>query len=440
MRWGLNREIWRFTTPRSQLTHTERRHRLFKRIILALTSVIVVGLIAGTRVGRENFASAKEGVRVFALRQIGLEPQRPEIEALHKAARARTVERTLESLSRFYRDSEPAIKHMFDVAEMDPEHGLIGTGRVGDGFIISSKVFAADTNGRSYRLLPNRKSVWLRQVTLLNGPFGLFLVPDNPEMRAAAVAAGAIVDEPSVMNTNSWGLRGPEPDPNAEVRGIVLGDSFMMGMFNGDNDTPPYRLQLALSALWGKSVSLVNTGHIGYAPEQYYHSLIEYGERFRPHFVVLSVCPNDFGPGGDVMAGRGDDWDEAKYWLEEIVQWCRSHAINCLLVPVPCDVQILSSRKDGRYPGRICDMFTGSPIWYFNTLDLFIDEHLRLMREGERKGKRPYGSPLYNLHIADNHFSPIGAELWAQAVAKRIDLTLRWPKSTTPAAKTALSR
>jgi hypothetical protein len=441
MRWGLDREIWRITKPRRELTRTERRHRLFKRVILAATILLVVGLVASFRSGRDAVASATEATRVFALRQIGLEPQRPEIEALHKQARARTVERTFESLSRFYRETEPQIRHMFDVAKMDPEHGLIGNGRVGDGFIISSKVFGPDSHGRSYRLLPNRKSIWLRQVTLHKGPFGLFLVPDNPEMRAAAQAAGAIVDEPSAMTTNSWGLRGPEPDPDAPIRGIVLGDSFMMGMFNGDQDTPPYRLQLALGELWGKPVSLVNTGHIGYAPEQYYHSLKEYGERFRPHFVVLSVCPNDFGPGGDVMAGRGDDWDEAKYWLEEIVQWCRSHAINCLLVPVPCDVQIVGNRNDARYPGRISEMFTGSPIWYCDPLDQFIDEHLRLVRDGERIGKRPPHSPLYNLHIADNHFSPVGAELWARIVARRLDLVVRFPKppkkpTSTQAAKT----
>ena len=58
-----------------------------------------------------------------------------------------------------------------------------------------------------------------RQVTLHGGPFGLFLVRDTPEVRAAAAGAGAIVDEPSAQTTNSWGLRGPEPDPKAQARG-----------------------------------------------------------------------------------------------------------------------------------------------------------------------------------------------------------------------------
>ena len=78
--------------------------------------------------------------------------------------------------------------------------------------MISPQVFERDDSGRSYRLRPMTRSVWLRQITLHNGPFGLFQVLDTPEHRAAAGAAGAIVDDRSVQNTNSWGLRGPEPN------------------------------------------------------------------------------------------------------------------------------------------------------------------------------------------------------------------------------------
>ena len=43
--------------------------------------------------------------------------------------------------------------------------------------------------------------------------------------------------------------------------------------------------------------------------EQYYFTLVEYGRGFRPHFVVVSVCPNDFGDEFEVVKGAGDDWD-----------------------------------------------------------------------------------------------------------------------------------
>ena len=159
--------------------------------------------------------------------------------------------------------------------------------------MISPQVFEQDDHGRSYRFRPNTRSIWLRQITLRGGPFAMFQVPDTPAHRAAARAAGAIADERSVQNTNSWGLRGAEPNPSAPVRGIVLGDSFMQGMFNGDADTPPLLLEQFLQAAWKVPVSILNTGHIGYSPEQYYYSLLEYGDQFRPDFVVVSVCPND---------------------------------------------------------------------------------------------------------------------------------------------------
>ena len=70
-----------------------------------------------------------------------------------------------------------------------------------------------------------------------------FLVPDGPGLAEAIKGTAAIPVVESRQTTNSWGLRGPEPDLDAPVRGIVLGDSFMQGMFIGDDDTPPECLQ-----------------------------------------------------------------------------------------------------------------------------------------------------------------------------------------------------
>lgn len=432
MRWGYEGVIRRPVARQTVLPfldRTARRDRRFKWFTAATTALVCGSLIGATSAGRHAVRSLVHRTRSIALHWIGLEPARSEVEAALKADRARTVERTRESLTAYYRGAEPAMQRLFQAAGMDPDHCVIGSGRVSDGFLLSSRVFAADANGRSYRLLPNRRSIWLRQVTLHGGPFGLFLVPDTPEVREAAGAARAIVDEPSAQSTNSWGLRGPEPDRDAQARVVVLGDSFMMGMFNGDSHTPPLELERALADLWGMRVSVLNTGHIGYAPEQYFFSLKEYGERFRPHVVVVSVCPNDFGNGAEVMLGRGDEWAEAGYWLGEISAWCRAHSIPCVLAPVPCDVQVVGIRKDGRYPAPISDLFQGVGIAYCDGLDQFIDEHLRLMREGRRNG-HPYStSPLYNGHITDNHFSPAGAALWARIIARRIDLLTTSPGS-----------
>ena len=69
-------------------------------------------------------------------------------------------------------------------------------------------------------------------------------------------------------------------------------------------------------------VEILNTGHLGYSPEQYYYTLLEYAQRFPPQFVVVSLFANDFG--GDVqevLEGKGD-WEEGCYWLGEIRQYC----------------------------------------------------------------------------------------------------------------------
>ena len=100
------------------------------------------------------------------------------------------------------------MRALFRAVGMDPEHGLIRYGRADEAFVISSQVFEPDEHGRSYHFRPNTRSVWLRQITLRNGPFGLFQVRDTPENRAAAVRAGALVDVGSVQQTNSWGLPG----------------------------------------------------------------------------------------------------------------------------------------------------------------------------------------------------------------------------------------
>jgi hypothetical protein len=272
----------------------------------------------------------------------------------------------------------------------------------------------------------------LRQVTLHNGPFGLFQVLDTPEHRAAAAAAGAIVDEKSIQTTNSWGLRGPEPNPSAQVRGVVLGDSFMQGMFNGDGDTPPLHLERYLQAAWNVSVSVLNTGHIGYSPEQYFYSLREYGDRINPQFVVVSVCPNDFGDGWAVLRGEGDWFGEAGYWLDQIHGWCRARNVLCLLVPVPTHIQVENTRRDDLYPGRICDVFRTQSSRYCNPLDAFIDEHLRLAKLVRQSGQPFQRSKLYNREIDDDHFSPSGGALWASIVGRRITLILDHPSSTKP--------
>lgn len=400
---------------------SRRLERRFKQSIsVALVGMIALAFLISPRLRFLAWDGAQRAQREVLRVLVGLEPTQEEIDAARELVRKETARRTHESLANYYRNLASAeMRRLFDAAAMDPQRGLIGVGRSTNGFLLSADVFGPAENGRSYRFLPNTRSVWLRQVTLRGGPFGLFLVKDTPEVRAAAGAAGAIVDETSRQTTNSWGLRGPEPNTGARLRGIVLGDSFMQGMFNDDEHTPPLDLERALAERTGQDVSILNTGHIGYAPEQYFHTLREYGPRFDPHFVVVSVCPNDLGDENDVLQGRSDDLDEAAYWLDRIAHWCRARSIPCLVVIVPIDRQVLSLRRPGYYPDPIVNRLTGNASNCLDPFEAFMDEHLRLRRlHPESDGSK---SLLYNGHINDNHFSPLGSRLWAEQVARRLE-------------------
>ena len=184
-------------------------------------------------------------------------------------------------------------------------------------------IFEPDDQGRSYRLRPRTRSIWLRNLTLKSGVLMFFLVPDGPGLAEAIRGTPAVPVETSRQTTNSWGLRGPEPELDAPLRGIVLGDSFMQGMFVGDDATPPECLRRYLQGQLKTRVSILNTGVLGYSPEQYYHSLLTFAERFQPHFVVVSLFTNDFGDLHEVATRGLGDWEEGSYWLQKIVDYCR---------------------------------------------------------------------------------------------------------------------
>src|SRR5262249_33072226 len=190
----------------------------------------------------------------------------------------------------------------------------------------------------------------------------------RPELREIVKGTSAVVVDGSTQKTNSWGLRGPEPDLTATWRGIVLGDSYMQGLFVSDQETPTECLKRELKSRLHVSVEVLNTGHLGYSPEQYYYTLLEYAKRFPPQFVVISLFANDFG--GDVPAvleGKGD-WEEGCYWLAEIRQYCFARRIVCLFVPAPWANQLEDATTTGFYPGLISNHLRATAQEYFDPL------------------------------------------------------------------------
>jgi hypothetical protein len=401
----------------------DRRERLFKRAIVAVTAILVLGLLVSNLKVRSLALELARGLLLRVNRVAGLETTREEIDAYWRAKRQLDVAQTERVFRTVYHEADGPTKALLRAAGMSADDALLRWGNFDRVLLLSSKVFAPDDHGRSYRLRPNTKSFWLRTISLPNGLAAMFLVPDTPEVQEATASCRAIVVPESVQTTNSWGCRGPEPDLSAPVRGLVLGDSFMQGLFISNEDTPPACLERDLQERIGKRVCILNTGHLGYSIDQYYFTLLEYADRFRPQFVVVSLFANDFGETFEVLNGGGN-WKEGEYWLAQIQQYCTTRNIPIIVVPVPTSQQVMGSRRDDHYQCRVAEIFPYSTIYFVDPLEDFVNEHLRLTNEGTRRGKRPSDSPLFNGKYHDGHFSAAGSELWARAVGRRIALLL----------------
>lgn len=405
------------------LERRERLERRFKRAILLLTCLACAGVIAGTRSGRHvSRRFALEG-RSVLLRGAGLASERAVIDARRRVERQREVEQTRRIHRQVYAEATPALRRLLDHAGLGPEDAVLRWGNYDKILLLPSKVFEADETGRAYRMRPRTRAVWVRRITLPRGLSGFFLMPDTPDLTSLVETVGASIVPNSSQTTNSWGCRGPEPELSAPLRGLILGDSNVQGIFLGEDETPVERLRLELQHRLATRVSLLNTGHLGYSPEQMYSTLLEYAPRFRPHFIVFSFCPNDFG---DVFGPvvNASDLKEAEYWTGRILDECRSRGILTVATPVPYEHQVTSKRREGDYPGRICNLLPIGSLFYCNPIEDFVDEHLRLTLETQAAATASPPSPLFNGSIEDWHMSAIGAQVWGKSVGRRLALLL----------------
>jgi hypothetical protein len=419
----------------------ERRDRLFRRVIVVVTVVALAGLVVAMVPGLAAIGDRARATKWQAMRRIGLEPDREEIDAVMKERRARRQVATRDRYRVLFGRLTPERQAFLRLAGMGPDEAVVRWGNYDMIFVLSSRVFAEDPD-RQYRLLPKVRSVCIRQISMFEMDTCQFIVPETPEVLKAAEAAGAVPVAGTEQATNSWGCRGPEPDLDAPIRGLVLGDSFMQGYFVGDDDTPPMRLQRSLAELLGERVAILNTGVLGYEPEHEYHALRAYVERFRPRFVVVATFVNDFGEEAAVLRGEGD-WVEPAYWLEKIREYCRSKGILCLFAPVPWEGQVRGMRNTGDYPARIATIARVDGPYFCDATEAFVSDNLVIRDELRRAGRpMPERTPLYNGALGDGHFSPRGSALWGRFVAERLALLLgqKRPEPATSAADTTEGR
>jgi hypothetical protein len=398
------------------LRRARRLDRAFKAGILASVGLAILAMILGTSTGRHSSARVGFEARKAVAWLLGFEVDRAEFEAQRHRERLRGADLVRGFLGDVADAKGPTMREFLRVARMDRDSAVVRWGNVNWSLALSSAVFEPDDSGRSYRLRPDTRSVWLINLTI-DKVSAMFEIPDTPEARRLGEAVGGRVVPESVQSTNSWGCRGPEPDPKAAVRGLVLGDSNMQGLLVGDDQTPPARLEARLRADLGASVSVLNTGHLGYSPEQYYYTLVAYFGRFRPQFVIVSICDNDFG---DLRVAA--NWAEGEYWLDAIAQFCRTRGVYFLAVPVPQEDALLGRRDEGLFPGKVSTILDGSGLNYLNPVEEFATEQLKLRAGAVREGRALAHSPLFNRKYGDNHLSPEGCDLWARIVARRLRL------------------
>ncbi|MHB1556815.1 MAG: SGNH/GDSL hydrolase family protein [Isosphaeraceae bacterium] len=425
------RHLWRRRTVRHHqpvfgfVERATRRERAFKRTIVLATAVAIIVILKVVPWGQYLTAAIATEARRLANRTIGRPLERQAIDEAWKNSRRLGIAVTRRNVKTFYAASDPAFQRLLRYAGMDPDHGLLRWGNFNWTLLLSSKVFEPDDEGRSYRMRPGVRSVWLRgKLAAMPGTPAFYLVPDGPGLAEALQGSGVVAFERSRQATNSWGLRGPEPNLHAPVRGLVLGDSYMQGMFIGDDETPPECLRRYLDRALATRVSILNTGVMGYSPEQYYHSLIAFAGRFSPHFVVVSVYANDCGNEIDAT-GRGEgNWLEGKYWLDRIVRYCRERRWPCLTVPAPYEYNLLKRRKPAFYPGAMVNLLDLDSVMYLDPSEDFLNAHLRSLIERRRRYESTRTCVLFNDDIGDSHFSPAGAELWAESVGRRLVLVM----------------
>jgi hypothetical protein len=401
----------------------ERLDRTFKSIIALTTVVVIAFFLTVLSPGRYLAGWLTSRARALANWAVGLPPDRSEINADWRRKRLFDIEQSRGTLTGTFAEYPPAMQRLLRFAGLDPDHALVRWGNFDRTVLLPSTVFETDDTGRSYRFRPNFRSIWVRNFPVRGPVKAYFQVPDKPELIEAVKGTGAQIVEGSTQQTNSWGLRGPEPDLSARMRGIVLGDSYMQGLFIGDQETPVECLKRELKERMGASVEILNTGHLGYSTEQYYFTLRQYAERFPPRFVVVSLFANDFGDFQEALQGRGD-WDEAAYWLSLISQYCSAHTVECVVVPAPWINQIEGPQMAGNYPGKIANLLEVMGPGYLDPIAEFGNAQLAIDNQAHRLLLNPTASPLFNGRIGDGHFSARGAQIWAETVGRRVALLI----------------
>ena len=172
---------------------------------------MVVALVAGTAPGRRGVAIATRSWPAFVDRIAGLPPADPWLDRdTVRAERLRNAASARQSLAKLA--AGPAMDKFLGAAKMDARTAVIRWGNIDRSIVLSSAVFEPD-DGRSYRLKPGVRSIWVIGMTLAQS-LAMFLVPDEPEVIEAARRTAA----PSFRSRYKRPIRGGVAGPSQTRR------------------------------------------------------------------------------------------------------------------------------------------------------------------------------------------------------------------------------
>lgn len=150
---------------------------------------------------------------------IGAVADRGEIDAEWRSKRLLNIKSAHGTLEHAFAEYTPAAQQLLRFAGLDPDHALGCWGIHNRTIFLPATVFEIDDSGGFYRFKPKVCSIWVGNFPVKGPVKGYFQAPDVPELRDLAKGTGAQIALGSTQTTNSWGLRGPEPDLTATCAG-----------------------------------------------------------------------------------------------------------------------------------------------------------------------------------------------------------------------------
>src|SRR5262249_51786361 len=155
--------------------------RWFKVAIAGMTFGFIAILLTALPTGRYLADWLNTQTRWLVERAFGLEPERAEIDAYWQRKRTYDVESAHAKLKAAFPEYDAAQPRLIRFAGMDPDTVLLRWGNFDRTVMLPSTVYEPDDSGRSYRLRPKVRSIWIRNFPQKGGVKAFFQIPDTPE-------------------------------------------------------------------------------------------------------------------------------------------------------------------------------------------------------------------------------------------------------------------